>query len=64
MTIELSHRSAVNSNLNIKGDITARDSTIEPEVFLLDGSKLTVEGRSSLQSVAPTGNGTGSLYIK
>ena len=50
--------------LNIKGDITARDSTIEPEVFLLDGSKLTVEGRSSLQSVAPTGNGTGSLYIK
>ncbi len=50
--------------LNIKGDITARDSTIEPEVFLLDGSKLTVEGKSSLQGIAPTGNGTGALDIK
>ncbi len=54
----------MNSNLNIKGDITARDSTIEPEVFLLDGSKLTVEGKSSLQGIAPTGNGTGALDIK
>ena len=49
--------------LNIRGSVIAKDSTIEPGIFLLEGSRLTEEGKSSLQSVTPEADGSGSVDI-